>query len=56
MGPSYRTNVITSSSLQSPQYANQANSDFDNKQAGILTNAGGDLFGTFTFKFKGTPN
>lgn len=31
MGPSYRTNVITSSSLQNPQYANQANSDFDNK-------------------------
>lgn len=44
MGPAYRTNVITSSSLASPQYANQANSDFDNKQAGILTNAGGDLF------------
>lgn len=49
MGPAYRTNVITSSSLASPQYANQANSDFDNKQAGILTNAGGDLFGSVLF-------
>lgn len=49
MGPSYRTNVITSSSLQNPQYANQANSDFDNRQAGMLTNAGGDLFGRVHF-------
>ncbi|KAI9786522.1 MAG: hypothetical protein M1816_007904 [Peltula sp. TS41687] len=43
-GPSYRTNVITASSLGNPQFASQAVSDFVNKQTGILTNSGGDFF------------
>jgi choline dehydrogenase len=48
MGPSYRVNVITGSALRDPQYAAQAIDDFNNKQAGILTNSGGDLFGTLS--------
>ena len=43
MGPSYRVNVITASSLGNPAFASEATALFNNNQSGILTNAGGDF-------------
>ena len=43
MGPSYRVNVITASSLANPSFAANASEEFDAHQAGILTNSGGDF-------------
>lgn len=43
MGPTYRVNAITSSSLADPDFLNEANDLFLNKQEGILTNSGGDF-------------
>ncbi|ODM16763.1 hypothetical protein SI65_07728 [Aspergillus cristatus] len=43
MGPTYRVNAITSSSLANPDALNEANDLFINKQEGILTNSGGDF-------------
>ena len=43
MGPSYRVNAITGSSLANPTFASEAAALFDNNQSGILTNAGGDF-------------
>lgn len=45
MGPSYRVNAITGSSLSIPEFASQASALFDNDQSGILTNSGGDFLG-----------
>ena len=44
-GPAYRVNVITTSSLINPQYAQQAVDDFNSKQEGMLTNSGSDFLG-----------
>ncbi|MCJ1462091.1 hypothetical protein MMC07_000691 [Pseudocyphellaria aurata] len=43
MGPSYRVNAITSSSLANPAFAAEAADLFNNDQSGILTNTGGDF-------------
>jgi len=43
MGPTYRVNAITSSSLANSDVLNEANDLFINKQEGILTNSGGDF-------------
>ncbi|CAF9937390.1 MAG: hypothetical protein ALECFALPRED_007237 [Alectoria fallacina] len=43
MGPSYRVNVITGTSLINATFAAEAASLFDNFQSGILTNPGGDF-------------
>ena len=43
MGPSYRVNVITGTSLINATFAAEAASLFDNSQSGILTSAGGDF-------------
>lgn len=43
MGPSYRINAITSSSLADPEFAAEAARLFNEKQEGILTNSGGDF-------------
>lgn len=43
MGPSWRVNVITGSSLGNPAFASEAAALFDNNQSGILTNPGGDF-------------
>ncbi|KAJ5628745.1 GMC oxidoreductase [Penicillium lividum] len=43
MGPTYRVNVITSSSLSNSEFLAQAEDLFNNKQEGILTNSGGDF-------------
>lgn len=45
MGPTYRVNAITSSSLANPEFASQAAALFNNDQSGILTNTGGDFLG-----------
>lgn len=46
MGPTYRWNVITASALNNPAYLQEANQLFNDEQAGILTNTGGDFLGT----------
>jgi len=43
MGPSYRVNVITSSSLRDPAVLATAEQLYNDKQEGILTNSGGDF-------------
>ncbi|CAG8047126.1 unnamed protein product [Penicillium olsonii] len=43
MGPTYRVNVITSSSLSDAKFAAEADDLYNNKQEGILTNSGGDF-------------
>ncbi|KAH9875830.1 hypothetical protein IAQ61_003295 [Plenodomus lingam] len=43
MGPSYRVNVITSSSLGDPAVLAEAERLYNEKQEGILTNSGGDF-------------
>ena len=43
MGPSYRVNVITGTSLINATFAAEAAFLFDNYQSGILTNPGGDF-------------
>lgn len=43
MGPSYRVNVITGTSLINATFAAEAASLFDSSQSGILTNPGGDF-------------
>lgn len=40
--------MITGSALGNPQYAAQAAEDFNKRQSGMLTNSGGDFFGTFS--------
>ncbi|PVH95937.1 GMC oxidoreductase [Periconia macrospinosa] len=44
MGPSYRVNVITSSSLGNADFLHEAERLYNEKQEGILTNSGGDFF------------
>ncbi|KAF2137127.1 GMC oxidoreductase [Aplosporella prunicola CBS 121167] len=43
-GPSYRVKVITSSALNDREFASRAAIDFNKRQAGIMTNSGGDFF------------
>jgi choline dehydrogenase len=43
VGPSYRVNVITSSSLGDPAVLAKAEKLYNEKQEGILTNSGGDF-------------
>lgn len=43
MGPSYRINAITSSSLAIPDFLHEAENLYNEKQEGILTNSGGDF-------------
>ncbi|EKG14039.1 Glucose-methanol-choline oxidoreductase [Macrophomina phaseolina MS6] len=43
MGPSYRVNVITSSSLADPAFLAEAEQLYLEKQEGIMTNSGGDF-------------
>lgn len=45
-GPAHRVNLITSSAMANPEFATKATSDYIKDQSGILTNSGGDLFGT----------
>ncbi|KAF7505218.1 hypothetical protein GJ744_001147 [Endocarpon pusillum] len=42
-GPSYRVNVVTGSSMGNAGYVAQAIEDYLERQAGILTNSGGDF-------------
>ncbi|KZF20175.1 GMC oxidoreductase [Xylona heveae TC161] len=43
MGPSYRVNAITSSSFTNPEFLQEAEREYNEEQAGILTNSGGDF-------------
>lgn len=42
MGPTWRMNLITASSLSNPTFAMEASRQFNEEQSGILTNSGGD--------------
>jgi len=47
MGPSWRVNVITASSLSNTEFAMRAERQFNDDQSGILTNTGGDWLGSY---------
>lgn len=50
MGPSWRVDVITASSLSDPEFALQADCQFNDDQSGILTNTGGDWLGSYNYQ------
>lgn len=45
MGPAYRVNAITGSSVGNPAFAAKARDLYNNERSGILTNSGGDFGG-----------
>ncbi len=45
-GPSYRVNLITTSSLGNPLFAAEAAKEFNDKASGILTDSGSDFLGS----------
>jgi choline dehydrogenase len=45
-GPSYAVKTVTHNWLGDPEYAMQAQAEFNQYRTGILTNVGGDLLGT----------